>query len=115
MGKRAYCVGSNYIWAWENNRILREGLAASGGAVMAERYLAVGETDHSKVVQAIVEARPDFVFNTLIGTSAYTFFRDLRQACAERGIDQAGRFPSPVAACRSRNCSRSARTRWTAT
>ena len=97
VGKRAYCVGSNYIWAWENNRILREGLAAAEGQVIAERYLAVGETDHSKVVQAIVEARPDFVFNTLIGTSAYTFFRDLRRACAERGIDQAREIP--IASC----------------
>jgi urea transport system substrate-binding protein len=97
VGKRAYCVGSNYIWAWENNRILREGLAGAGGAVIAERYLAVGETDHSKVIQAIVEARPDFVFNTLIGTSAYTFFRDLREACAANGIDQAREIP--IASC----------------
>src|ERR1700712_2183852 len=22
--KRVFCVGSNYIWAWENNRVLRE-------------------------------------------------------------------------------------------
>ncbi len=93
VGKRAYCVGSNYIWAWENNRILREGLAASGGAVVGERYLAVGETDHEKVIRAIIEARPDFVFNTLIGTSAYTFFRDLRAACKAAGIDQASTIP----------------------
>jgi branched-chain amino acid transport system substrate-binding protein len=97
VGKRSFCVGSNYIWAWENNRILREGLAAAEGQVIAERYLAVGETDHSKVIQAIVEARPDFVFNTLIGTSAYTFFRDLRTACAQRGIDQAREIP--IASC----------------
>lgn len=97
VGRRAYCVGSNYIWAWENNRILRESLAAAGGAVIAERYLAVGETDHQKVVRAIVEARPDFVFNTLIGTSAYTFFRDLRAACTERGLDQARDIP--IASC----------------
>ena len=25
--KRAFCVGSNYIWAWENNRILRDELS----------------------------------------------------------------------------------------
>ncbi len=97
VGKTAYCVGSNYIWAWENNRILREGLAAAGGSVLAERYLAVGETDHSKVIQAILETRPDFVFNTLIGTSAYTFFRDFRAACAARGIDQA--HDIPIASC----------------
>jgi branched-chain amino acid transport system substrate-binding protein len=97
VGKRAYCVGSNYIWAWENNRILREGLAASGGAVVGERYLAVGEKDHEKVIRAILEARPDFVFNTLIGTSAYTFFHDLRAACRAAGIDQARTLP--IASC----------------
>jgi ABC-type branched-subunit amino acid transport system substrate-binding protein len=97
IGKRAYCVGSNYIWAWENNRILREGLASAGGSVVAERYLAVGETDHTKVIQAIIEAKPDFVFNTLIGNSAYTFFRDLRSACLARGIDQAKSLP--IASC----------------
>lgn len=97
VGKRAYCVGSNYIWAWENNRILREGLAAAGGSVVGERYLAVGETDHEKVIRAILEARPDFVFNTLIGTSAYTFFRDLRAACLAAGLDQASTIP--IASC----------------
>lgn len=97
VGTRAYCVGSNYIWAWENNRILREGLTAAGGSVAAERYFAVGETDHTKVIRAIVDARPDFVFNTLIGTSAYTFFRDLREACVTRGIDQAREIP--IASC----------------
>ena len=33
-GKRAFCIGSNYIWAWENNRILREILTANGGDVL---------------------------------------------------------------------------------
>ena len=97
VGKRAYCVGSNYIWAWENNRILREGLTSSGGTVLGERYLAVGETDHQKVIRAILEARPDFVFNTLIGTSAYTFFRDLRAACKDIGLDQSSAIP--IASC----------------
>ena len=27
-GDRAFCVGSNYIWAWENNRIMRETVLA---------------------------------------------------------------------------------------
>ena len=97
VGKRAYCVGSNYIWAWENNRILREALIAAGGTRVAERYLAIGEADHSKVIQAIVESRPDFVFNTLIGTSAYRFFCDLRRACAASGIDQPRKIP--IASC----------------
>lgn len=96
-GRRAFCVGSNYIWAWENNRILRESVSARGGNVLAERYFAVGETDFSQVVEAIIAARPSFVFLTLIGTSAYTFFRMFRAACRAAGIDQAREIP--VASC----------------
>ena len=96
-GDRAFCVGSNYIWAWENNRILRESVTANGGAVLAERYFAVGEEDFRQVIVAILEARPSFVFLSLIGTSAYKFFRDFRAACHDCGIDQAGEIP--VASC----------------
>src|SRR6195256_5452867 len=93
VGKRAFCVGSNYIWAWENNRIFREALTARGGAVVAERYLSVGDTEFDQVIAAIIDQRPDFVFNNLIGTSAYAFFRAFRAACRARGIDQAAEIP----------------------
>ena len=96
-GDRAFCVGSNYIWAWENNRILREVVAARGGAVLAERYLPVGETDFAKTIQAILAAQPSFVFSSLIGVSGYSFIRRLREACRDRGIDQPAVMP--VASC----------------
>jgi ABC-type branched-subunit amino acid transport system substrate-binding protein len=97
VGKRAFCVGSNYIWAWENNRIFREALTARGGVVVAERYLSVGDTEFDQVISAILDQRPDFVFNNLIGTSAYAFFRAFRAACRAREIDQAAEIP--VASC----------------
>ena len=96
-GHRAYCVGSNYIWAWENNRILRESVTVRQGSVLAERYFALGETDFHQAIEAIIDARPSFVFLTLIGTSAYQFFREFRTACRLRGIDQAREIP--VASC----------------
>jgi ABC-type branched-subunit amino acid transport system substrate-binding protein len=97
VGSRAFCVGSNYIWAWENNRIFREALTARGGVVIAERYLSVGDTEFDQVIAAILDQHPDFVFNNLIGTSAYAFFRAFRAACRARGIDQATEIP--VASC----------------
>jgi ABC-type branched-subunit amino acid transport system substrate-binding protein len=97
IGSRAFCVGSNYIWAWENNRIFREALIARGGTVLAERYLSVGDTEFDQVITAILDARPNFVFNNLIGTSAYAFFRTFRAACRARGINQAAEIP--VASC----------------
>jgi ABC-type branched-subunit amino acid transport system substrate-binding protein len=97
VGSRAFCVGSNYIWAWENNRIFREALTARGGVVISERYLSVGDTEFDQVIAAILDQHPDFVFNNLIGTSAYAFFRAFRAACRVRGIDQATEIP--VASC----------------
>ena len=97
VGSRAFCIGSNYIWAWENNRIFREALMARGGTVLAERYLPLGDNDFDRVIAAILEQRPDFVFNNLIGTSAYAFFRAFRAACRARGIDQAAAIP--IASC----------------
>jgi ABC-type branched-subunit amino acid transport system substrate-binding protein len=97
VGPKAFCVGSNYIWAWENNRILREAIGPNGGTVVAERYFPVGCTEFDQAIDAILAARPSFVFNTLIGESSYQFLRDLRVACGRRGINQAREIP--VASC----------------
>lgn len=96
-GKRAYFVGSNYIWAWENNKIMREAVLAHEGGVLAERYVPVGDTDHDAIIRQILDYRPDFIFNTLIGDSAYAFFRALRTATRAAGIDQPRDMP--VASC----------------
>jgi ABC-type branched-subunit amino acid transport system substrate-binding protein len=74
-GANVYCIGSNYIWPWENNRIMRQIATDCGGRVLRERYLAVGCTDVAEVVRDIAEMRPDFIFNTLIGESSYAFYR----------------------------------------
>ncbi|MGE0212902.1 MAG: transporter substrate-binding domain-containing protein [Parvibaculaceae bacterium] len=96
-GNVAYLLGSNYIWAWENNKIMREALLGAGGTVLAERYVPVHEMDHDTIVAQILDCRPDFIFNTLIGESAYAFFRTLRQEAMRLGIDQVREMP--VASC----------------
>ncbi|MGE0240661.1 MAG: transporter substrate-binding domain-containing protein [Parvibaculaceae bacterium] len=96
-GNKAYFVGSNYIWAWENNKIMREAVLAAGGSVLAERYVPVGDTDHDAIVRQILEHRPQFIFNTLIGDSAYAFFRTLRRAAKRARLDQPRDMP--VASC----------------
>ena len=95
--RRGWLIGSNYIWAWENNRILREALGAAGGSVIGERYFPVGETELMDLSSQIVADRPDFVFTTLIGSSAFAFLNLLRTASAAEGIDQARDIP--VASC----------------
>ena len=66
-------VGSNYIWGWETSRIARELVERAGGAVKAERFVPLGDTDIAHIVAEIRQKRPDFVFNTLIGPSSHAF------------------------------------------
>jgi branched-chain amino acid transport system substrate-binding protein len=70
-----YCVGSNYIWAWENNRILREMVTTCGGRIIAEKYLPIGSVDVEDVIAEIANTKPGFIFNTLIGESSYALYR----------------------------------------
>jgi len=78
-----YFVGSNYIWAWENSRIIRELTKAHGGRMLAERYLQVGDLDVARIIEEIHEKRPAFIMNMLIGESSYAFYGALAKARAE--------------------------------
>lgn len=72
-GANGLLLGSNYIWGWETNRVARDLIADAGGAVLAERYLPIGETDVTRLISEIRATRPDFILNNLIGTSSYAF------------------------------------------
>lgn len=81
LGRRAYLVGSNYIWGWEMAQIARAEVAASGGEILGDRYLAVGDTGLDHILHEIKALKPSFILNSLIGESSYAFLRRLR-ACA---------------------------------
>jgi branched-chain amino acid transport system substrate-binding protein len=74
-GRNPVLLGSNYIWGWETNRIAREYVHRSGGEVLAERYIPIGDTDIDRLVAEIHTKRPDFILNNLIGPSSYAFLR----------------------------------------
>ena len=62
-----FCIGSNYVWTWETNRVIREIVTSAGGRVLAERLLELGETAVDHIVKEIIERKPPVVFNTLVG------------------------------------------------
>src|SRR4051794_3066086 len=83
---QVFCIGSNYIWTWESNRVLREIVTGAGGRILAERLLELGETAVDHIVSEIVDRRPPVVFNTLVGESSYVFIRALHQALVRAGL-----------------------------
>ena len=74
-GVRGYLTGSNYIWGWEVNRVAREVVQEAGGEILGERYLALNDTDISRMIEEIRVTRPNFVLNSLVGVSSYAFLK----------------------------------------
>lgn len=101
-GRRGYLTGSNYIWGWEMNRLAREIVAEAGGAVLGERYLPIGSTDVRRMIEEIRATRPDFILNSLIGQSQYTFLK----AYADLGREDGHFRPDtcPVLSCNLTEC-----------
>src|SRR5262249_4333523 len=93
MASAVFCAGSNYVWTWETNRVLRDIVTSAGGRILAERLLELGETGVDHIVAEIVERRPPAIFNTLVGESSYVFMRALHQASMRAG------FSIPLLSC----------------
>lgn len=87
LGNRAYCVGSNYIWGWEMARIAREQITYAGGSIVADRYLAIGDTELDHILYDIRALKPDFVLNSLVGDSSYIFLERLAELKEELGVE----------------------------
>lgn len=70
-----YHVGSDYIWSEEIDRIIRDALDARGGTLVHSRFLALGDTEVEQVILDIIRRRPPVIMVTLVGISAYRFYR----------------------------------------
>ncbi|MBB4062886.1 transporter substrate-binding protein [Gellertiella hungarica] len=77
-GDKGFLVGSNYIWGWETCRLAREVIGRSGGVVLGERQVSLGDTDIGHIVEEIRRKRPDFILNSLVGPSSYAFLKAYR-------------------------------------
>ncbi len=87
ISRHVFCVGSNYIWTWETNRVTRELVTTAQGTILAERLLELGESAVEHIVDEIVRRRPPVVFNTLVGSSSYDFIRAFHAATTAAGLD----------------------------
>ena len=87
LSRELFCVGSNYVWTWETNRVTRELVTAAEGRIVAERLLELGEGRVEHIVDEIVRRRPPIVFNTLVGSSSYDFIRAFHSVTTAAGLN----------------------------
>jgi urea transport system substrate-binding protein len=67
-GKKFYLIGSDYQWPRTINKVVKRVLAAQGGQVVGEEYVALGTSDFSSALTRIQAAKPNVLFSTVVGT-----------------------------------------------
>jgi ABC-type branched-subunit amino acid transport system substrate-binding protein len=72
---RWYLIGSDYVWPWLSHKSTKRYIAAAGGQVVGEEFVALGEHDHDAAIDRIRAAKPDVVMISLIGTDSVVFNR----------------------------------------
>lgn len=73
--RRAYLLGSNYVWGWETLRLARECLKARNIEVVGERHVPLGAHMPDHVLDEIRDQSPDCVIDSLIGPSNTSFLQ----------------------------------------
>jgi ABC-type branched-subunit amino acid transport system substrate-binding protein len=94
---RWYLIGSDYVWPWLSHRAIKTYIAQSGGRIVGEEFVPVGEDDHSAQIARIRAAKPDVVLISLIGTDSILFNRTFaEQGLASKMLRLAGAMDETV-------------------
>ena len=75
---KVYLVGSDYVFPRTANKEIKAYAKANGIDVLGEEYLQLGDTNVQGIVQKVLDAKPQVVFNTLNGDSNVSFFKELK-------------------------------------
>ena len=80
LGRRAYLIGSDYVFPRVAHEIIRDELDRFGAQVVGERFIPLGSRAMEPIIRDIQQSTPDLIFNTLNGSSNIAFFQALRDA-----------------------------------
>lgn len=80
--RRWFLVGNDYVWPRASHRWIRRFVEENGGEVIGEEYVGIGQHQAERLVDLVALARPDIVFESLVGAECVPFNR----AFAARGL-----------------------------
>lgn len=73
--KTLFLAGSDYVFPRTANKIIKQYAAELGIEIVGEEYVPLDDDDWTTQVAKIVKAKPDFVFNTINGSSNVGFIK----------------------------------------
>lgn len=81
-GRRFYLVGSNYVFPYESNRIIRDYISSHGGKVVEERYIPLNASDEDigQIIADVGKCSPSVIISTVVGDGTTLLYRAYRKA-----------------------------------
>jgi urea transport system substrate-binding protein len=80
IGKRFFIVGSDYVFPRTASAIIKDMVTELGGEVVGDEFILLGSKEVKPLINKILEAKPDVIFNNINGDSNIEFFKQLRLA-----------------------------------
>lgn len=78
--KTLFLAGSDYVFPRTANKIIKQYAAENGIEIVGEEYVPLDSDDWTTQVAKIAAAKPDFVFNTINGSSNVGFIKAYYEA-----------------------------------
>ena len=79
-GKRIYMVGSDYVGPQTYNAIVKKLAQQQGATVIANRFFPLDQTEFGSALSAIRAAKPDLIWNTIVGAGIPAFLKQYQAA-----------------------------------
>jgi urea transport system substrate-binding protein len=78
--RRYFLVGTDTVFCWAANAMIRDEVQMLGGEIVGEAYLSADGANTTKVVRDIAHAEPDMIVNCVGGALTIAYSRALRAA-----------------------------------
>ena len=76
--KKIFLVGSDYVFPRTANKEIKAYAEANDIQIVGEEYIPLGNQEVATLVNKVVDAKPDAIFNTLNGDTNTAFFKEYK-------------------------------------
>ena len=78
--RRYFLVGSDTVFSWAANAMVRDEVQILGGEIVGEAYVSPDGANIAEIVREIAQVEPDLIINSLGGELSIVYARALRAA-----------------------------------
>jgi branched-chain amino acid transport system substrate-binding protein len=85
-GNSWYFVGDDYNWPHDTATIAEKAIPAAGGKLIGEKFVPIGTTDFSAILQDIASLKPKFVLLILLPSDAVAFMKQFHNQGLQKTV-----------------------------